>query len=308
MDSRLHGNVEPQLRPEDTGDQIVAVGERYDATKNRTGGYKGSNTSQASSSKPQTQKRENTYRKPSTTSTPRNTGKGKAPAKKRTDIKANKPSKAEMDRHMTEGASFYSGESGYMANECSKKEVKTKHVRISEESLDSSEGKYEPDTERTEELDGSCSIRTYKTTVGTPKNGPFQALKFSININGKPVRALTDTGSIGRTLISNKFVSTANITYLAQKSPVTLKIVVKVSLSTRNFFVEVMIHLGKMRVNKLPMLVTPVSDYDIRISMDDLKRLGVVIDGQKNSMNLPKYKVRVTCDGKSRESRLAMTQ
>ena len=40
----------------------------------------------------------------STTSKPRNTGKGKAPAKKRTYSKSNKPSKVEMDRRKAEGA------------------------------------------------------------------------------------------------------------------------------------------------------------------------------------------------------------
>jgi len=45
MDSRLRRNVEPQLRQEDTGDQMVAVAERYDATMYRTGGYKGSDRS-----------------------------------------------------------------------------------------------------------------------------------------------------------------------------------------------------------------------------------------------------------------------
>jgi len=42
MDSRLRRNVEPQLKPEDTWDQMVAVAEGYDATMYRTGGYKGS--------------------------------------------------------------------------------------------------------------------------------------------------------------------------------------------------------------------------------------------------------------------------
>jgi len=69
-----------------------------------------------------------------------------------------------------------------------------------------------------------------------------------------------------------------------------------------------MIQLGKMRVNKVPMLVTPLSDYDIFIIMDDLIRLGAIIDCQKNSIYFSKYKVRVTCDGKSRESRSAMTK
>ena len=83
---------------------------------------------------------------------------------------------------------------------------------------------------------------------------------------------------------------------------------VKVSRSTSNFSVEVMIQLGKIRVDKVPMLVTPVSDYDILISMDDLITLREVINCQKNRIYFPKYKVRVTCDGKSRESRSAMTK
>ena len=58
----------------------------------------------------------------------------------------------------------------------------------------------------------------------------------------------------------------------------------------------------------VPILVTPVSDYDILISMDDLIRLGAVIDCQKNSIDFFKYQVRVTCDGKSRESRSSMTK
>jgi len=91
-------------------------------------------------------------------------------------------------------------------------------------------------------------------------------------------------------------------------NPVTLKMAVKGSRSTSNFSVEVMIQLGKIRVDKVPMLITPLSDYDILISMDDLKRLGAVIDYQKNSLDFSKYKVRVTCDRKSRESRSAMTK
>jgi len=308
MNSRLRRNVEPQLRPEDTWDQMVAVAERYDATMYRTSGYKGSDRSQASSSKTCTQKKENTYRKPSTTSTPRRTGKGKARAKKRTYNKSNKPSKAEMDRRKAEGACFCCGESRHMATECPKKEVKTNHVRLSEESPDSSEGEYEPDTDSTEELDCSGSIRTYKTTLGTPKDRPFQALEFTININGKPARPLADRGTIGGTRISNKFVTTHNITYTARENPVTLKMAVKGSRSTSNFSVEVMIQLGKRRVDNVPMLVTPVSDYDILISMDDLIRLGAIIYCQKNSIYFSKYKVRVTCDGNFRESRSAMTK
>jgi len=189
-----------------------------------------------------------------------------------------------MDRGKAEGACFYYGESGHMANECPKKEVKTNHVRLSQESPDSSEGEYEPDTDSTEEPDGSGCIRTYKNTLGTPKDRPFQASKFTIKINGKPARALADTETIGGTLISNKFVTTHYIPYTARKNLVTLKMTVKGSRSTSNFSVEVMIQLGKRRFEKVPMLVTPVSDYDILMSMDDLIRVGAVIDCQKNSI------------------------
>jgi len=186
MDSRLCRNVEPQDRPEDTWDQIVAVAESYDTNIYRSGGYKGSDRNLTSSSKPHTSKKENTDRKPSSTSMLRNTGKGKAPAKKRTYNKSNKASKAEMDSLKAAGACPYCGESGHMAYQCPKKEVKTNHVRVSEESPASSEGKYDQDTHSTEELDGSGSVRTYKTTLATPKDRPFQALEFTININAKP--------------------------------------------------------------------------------------------------------------------------
>ena len=56
---------------------------------------------------------------------------------------------------------------------------------------------------------------TFKTTVGQPKNEkkPFQALEFTIMVNGKPARALADTGTMGRTFLSNPFVTTNKIPY-----------------------------------------------------------------------------------------------
>ena len=81
----------------------------------------------------------------------------------------------------------------------------------------------------------------------------------------------------------------ADVPYTARKNPVTLKMAVKGSRSSSNLSVEVMIQLGKMRVDKVPMPVMPVSGYDILISMDDLIRLGAVIDCQKNSIYFYKY-------------------
>jgi len=56
------------------------------------------------------------------------------------------------------------------------------------------------------------------------------------------------------------------------------------------------------------MLVAPVSDYGILSSMDDLIKLGAFIDCQKNSIYFSKYKVRVTCDRKSKVSRSVVTK
>ena len=195
-----------------------------------------------------------------------------------------------MERLKAEGACFYCGENGQMANECPKKGVKSNHVRLSEET-DSSEAEYEAETDETEDLDGENSIITFKPTGGQPKNGgkPFQALEFTIIVNGKPATALADTGTIGGTLLSNRFVTTNNIPYKPRKSPVNLKMAVKGSRSTSNYSAIVDVQIGKMKVRNVEMMITPVSDYDILFSVDDLTRMGAVIDCPKNSIYFPKY-------------------
>ena len=55
-------------------------------------------------------------------------------------------------------------------------------------------------------------------------------------------------------------------------------------------------------------MITPVSDYNILLSMDDLTRMEAVIDCQKNSIYFPKYKVRVHCNGNSTHQSSAMTK
>ena len=67
-----------------------------------------------------------------------------------------------------------------------------------------------------------------------------------------------------------------------------------------------MIHLGKMRINNVEMMVTPVSDYDVLLSMDDLIKLGAVIDCKKNSIYFADHKVRVTCEARTTQPRSAM--
>ena len=64
--------------------------------------------------------------------------------------------------------------------------------------------------------------------------------------------------------------------------------------------------IGKMKLQNVEMMITPVSDYDILLSMDDLTRMGPVLGCQKNGIYFPKYKVRVHCNGNSTHQRSAM--
>jgi len=187
-----------------------------------------------------------------------------------------------------------------------KKGSKTNHVRISENTEDEES---EAESVRTEELNEYGSVLSFKTTVGTPlKTQPFKALEFTIVINGKSARALADTGTIGGTLISNRFVTTNNIRYIAKRKPVVLKKAVKGSRSTSNYGCNVKIQIGRMRIPKVDMMVTLVSDYDVLISIDHLTRFGAEINCQKSTIYFPDYKVRIYCDVKSTQARSAMTK
>ena len=147
----LRQNVEPQIREEDTWHKIVQLSERYDATMYKTGAYKGKGRSQNSSNRTQTPKKQ--FNNDATNRTPaKGKGKGKAPAKRKATPKNQKSTKAEMDLHKAEGACFYCGEKGHMANKCPKKEVKSDHVRLSEDT-GSSEAEYEAESDDTKELD-----------------------------------------------------------------------------------------------------------------------------------------------------------
>ena len=89
---------------------------------------------------------------------------------------------------------------------------------------------------------------------------------------------------------------------------INLKMAVKGSRSTSNYSAIVNIQIGKMKLQSFEMMITSVSDYDILLSMDDLTRMGAVIDCQMNSIYFPKYKVRVHCNGNSTHQRSAMTK
>ena len=87
-----------------------------------------------------------------------------------------------------------------------------------------------------------------------------------------------------------------------------LKMAVSGSRSTSNYSAIVNIQIGKMRLRKVEMTITPVSDYDILLSMNDLMRMGVVIDCQQNSIYFTKHKVRVHCNGNSAQERSTITK
>jgi len=93
-----------------------------------------------------------------------------------------------MDYRQAEGACFYCGESGHMANECLKKEVQTNHVYTSEDSEDKES---EAESECKEQINEDGSVLLFKTTVGKPRKVQlFKALEFTILINGKSARVL----------------------------------------------------------------------------------------------------------------------
>ena len=56
-----------------------------------------------------------------------------------------------------------------MANESPKREVKSNHVCLAEET-DNCEAEYETEPDETEDLDGEDSIITFKTSGRQPKN------------------------------------------------------------------------------------------------------------------------------------------
>ena len=67
------------------------------------------------------------------------------------------------------------------------------------------------------------------------------------------------------------------------KNLVTPTIHVIGSRSTCNTTVDVIIQVGKMKGDKVSMLLIAGSEYNICISIDDLIRLGTLIDCHKNS-------------------------
>ena len=172
-----------------------------------------------------------------------------------------------------------------MGNKYPKKEDKSNHVRPCEDT-ESNEAEYKPESADTEEVTGENSIITFKTIVGQQKyeKKPFQALEFTIMVNGKPVRALVDTGTIGGTFLSTRDVTTNNMPYESQKNPVNRKMAVKGSRSTSKYSASVDIQRGKMKLKKVEMIITLVSDCDILPSMHDQTTVRVVIAYQMKSI------------------------
>jgi len=58
----------------------------------------------------------------------------------------------------------------------------------------------------------------------------------------------------------------------------------------------------------MDMMLTPVSNYDVLIGIDNLARFGQEMDCRKSTIYFPDYKVRIYCDRKTTHPRSAMAK
>ena len=199
MDNRLRRLVEPQLTDADSWMQMVEKAERYDATMFKTGAY---GKTEHKTNKPKhgfnnsKEKDKTTFKKEKKKSTSKNTKTSK------------KPSKAEMERRKKDGACFYCGEKGHMANDCPKKEIKTNRVAEDSDSKGEDDDEEEEDSgdeqSSTEEVFVGMILHSAKTTATSENSAiPFQALEANRNINRHQAQVMFDTGTIGTDLLLN---------------------------------------------------------------------------------------------------------
>src|SRR5437588_10299993 len=162
---------------------MVETAKRYDATLFKTGAYGRSDNSGSKQHKPSTSK---ATTKTTTTSKPKNK------YVKKTTTKKGKPDKAEMERRKKDGACFYCGETGHVANDCPKKEIRSNKVTA----MSDIESENEEESEEEEEessSDEEIYVRyvTYSGKTSTAKtmlspgliDSPPQVLKTYIYIN-----------------------------------------------------------------------------------------------------------------------------
>jgi hypothetical protein len=199
--------------------QMVEKAERYDATMFKTGAY---GKTENKPNKPKQGFNNNNKDKDKTTFK-----KDKKKSTSKSTKTSKKPSKAEMERRKKDGACFYCGEKGHMANDCPKKEIKTNRVAEDSDSEDDDEEEEDDSGDEqssTEEVFVGMILHSAKTTATSENSDtPFQALEANININGHLARVLFDTGTIGTDLLSNRFITTHNIPYESLTKPRTLK-------------------------------------------------------------------------------------
>ena len=307
MDNRLRRSVEPQLKGNETWIEMVEMAERYDATMFRTGAY--GNRTEASDRKPRSQPANKATTKTATTSKSKDKHTTKTTKKK-----SNKPGKAEMERRKKEGACYYCGKSGHMANECPEKDGRSNRVTETSDSEQEEESSEEEEEESDlEDLDdelfvGYVGMATLaKTTITQDKAGPpLQALEATIRIDGHDARVLFDTGTIGFNLISNRFITTHNMPYEPLSKPVTLKMAVKGSRSSANNKCKAKVEIGRHSFSPTHMTISSLDTYDALIGYNFLRKHEAIIDCKKNSIYFPSQKLRIFCIPKSTKPRSAM--
>ena len=153
--------------------------------------------------------------------------------------------------------------------------------------------KYDEIYMNTLEFDSYATAMVKATRPSTIK--AHYALAGTIFINGKKVRVLFDTGSIGANIISAAFVTTYGISCTTMKEPTKILMARKRSRSEshRECTVDLSVHKMQTKGNKI--LVGNLARYDALIEMLFLTQEGAIIECRGLAIDFPKLVIRINC-------------
>ena len=278
---RLYNSWHPKLRQQaelvdqedDTFKQLLRDVERIDAVLRDTGVYKNEKRDYCSSS-----------------SKPKERHKSK--------VKSAKGYKKQDRDDRKAGQTCYScGGKGHMSKECpSKKDDKKGKGKAIKMVARLNNFEYEQDSMDKVYIHAT-KIKSYATAQTTrPANiKPHGSLEGMIHLNGKEVKVLFDTGTIGAHIVSAHFVTPHGIPCIEMAKPTKIHMAMKGSRSERQKECSVEISVGKMKVPNTKMIIGNLAKYDALIGMPIHMQQQASIDCHKLTLEFPKHRVRVNC-------------